>query len=74
MTDLSEFRDIKFYTDSGCRVVNLGIVKMPKDFLMLQDGDGYYTWLHKSGVESVICWNKWWVYKWAKDYAKEPQK
>ena len=44
----------------------LGFCEMPPGF-NLERRDGYWVWAHEAtDRESVIHWNKWAVYKWAK--------
>lgn len=57
----------------GCRRMDksLGIHKMPEGYaLMLDADDMYFYWLTADGKESSIHWNKWAVYRGAKQHAK----
>lgn len=55
----------------GCRVVDLGIQKMPDGYaLMLNADQTYFYWLAEDGQESAEHWNKWAVWRWAKSAAK----
>lgn len=46
---------------------SLGIKKMPEGYaLMLNPDKTHYYWLRKCGLESCIHWDKWAVYRGAK--------
>lgn len=50
----------------GAAVCHLGIQSMPPGYTLLRDSDGYYTWIEDAtGRESVICWDRWTVRRWA---------
>ncbi len=60
---------------SGCTQQFLGVVKMPKGYALMLNADAsHYYFLHESGKQSVIHWNRWAIYKWAKlDSGKYPE-
>jgi len=46
---------------------SLGIREMPEGYaLMLNSDESHFYWIRYDGVESVICWDKWAVYRGAK--------
>lgn len=57
------------------RSKSLGIQNMPEGYaLMLNPDFTHFYWLRKDGVNSVICWDKWAVYRGAKfDFSKQIQ-
>lgn len=62
----------KFVDDDvqlGCRDVSssLGIQKMPFGYALMLDADEmYHYFLRHDGKSSAIHWDKWAVYRWAK--------
>ena len=57
------------HVSCGCLDMNhsLGIQQMPQGYaLMLNPDHTHYYWLRADGMESVIDWNKWRVYRGAK--------
>ena len=60
-------KQINDHEDLGSRVVYLGLQRMPSGYVLMQDLDGYYYWLRHDGEQSVIHWDRWAVYYWAKD-------
>lgn len=49
------------------RSASLGIARMPEGYaLMLNPDQSHYYWLRFDGVDSVICWDRWAVYRGAK--------
>ena len=55
--------------DLGCERVDysLGIHPMPDGYALMLDADRiYYYWMRSDGVQSVIHWDKWAVWRWAK--------
>lgn len=60
------------HVTSGCHGMDdsLGIQKMPEGYaLMLNADESHFYWLRYDGVESQICWDKWAVYRGAKEDA-----
>ena len=56
----------------GCREMSLGIVNMPDGYALMLNGDeSHFYWLRHDGVESVIHWNRWAVYRGAKSDASK---
>lgn len=54
------------YESHGCQRADksLGIQTMPEGYALMLDADEmYFFWLHESGAESVIHWNKWAIRK-----------
>jgi hypothetical protein len=66
---------VKDHVRLGCvdKSHSLGIRKMPEGYALMLNADySHYYWLRHDGGESVIHWNKWEVYRWAKyDCAKK---
>lgn len=59
------------FEELGCRQCRLGIVEMPEGYALMLNGDQtHYFWVNDLGEESVICWNKWMVYRGAKGHAE----
>jgi hypothetical protein len=55
----------------GCREVALGMVQMPPGYaLLINPDDTHYFYLRWDGEESAIHWNKWAVYRWAREETK----
>jgi hypothetical protein len=57
------------YEKMGCKRKELGLcnVRMPKGYALMINADrSHYFWLREDGVESVIHWNRFAIYKWAK--------
>lgn len=67
--------DFDFYLECGCEVMDhsLGIQKMPDGYHLLIDADGmYFFWMEKAtGRESCTHWDKWAVYRGAREDAKK---
>lgn len=52
---------------SGCRLMDLGIHKMPFGYALMLDADElYFYWLRYDGLESSQHWNKWAIFRGAK--------
>jgi hypothetical protein len=53
--------------------MSLGFVKMPPGYALMLNGDeSHFYWLRHDGLESVIHWNRWAVYRGAQsDAAKQ---
>jgi hypothetical protein len=50
----------------------LGICKMPPGYaLLLNSDESHYFWLRFDGVESVINWDRWAIYRGARDDSKK---
>lgn len=51
----------------------LGIKRMPVGYALMLNADySHYYWLRYDGKESAISWDRWAVYRWAKqDYEQE---
>jgi len=67
MTDLCH--EIERHIEAGSHDVSgsLGIQSMPDGYaLMLNSDQSHYYWLRWDGVESVIHWDKWACFRWAK--------
>ena len=66
---------VKSHVVGGCvdKSNSLGIRQMPAGYALMLNADySHYYWLRHDGEESVIHWDKWAVYKWAKhDSEKE---
>lgn len=61
---------IKDYEERGCEQCSLGIATMPEGYALMLNGDRtHYFWISDRGEESVIHWNKWIVYRGAKEHA-----
>lgn len=61
----------------GCHLMNhaLGIQQMPEGYALMLDGDEmYYYFLRQDGKESPIHWNRWAIYRWAKQDHKNRKK
>lgn len=53
-------------------IPSLGIQSMPEGYaLMLNPDETHYYWLRADGVESVIHWDRWAVYRGAKSDFKQ---
>ena len=65
--------DFDFYLECGCSLMDhsLGIQKMPKGYHLLLDSDQMYFFgiERATGRECAIHWDKWAVYRWAKQDA-----
>lgn len=65
--------DFAFAVECGCEVMDhsLGIRKMPDGYHLMLDADGAcFFWMEEvTGRESVPHWNKWAVYRGARDDA-----
>lgn len=50
---------------------SLGIQNMPEGYALMLNADRtHYYWLRFDGIESVISWNKWDIYRWARKDSK----
>jgi len=61
---------VKSHVSGGCvdKSNSLGIRRMPDGYALMLNADySHYYWLRHDGEESVIHWDKWAVYKWAKN-------
>ena len=55
----------------GCQERLLGVQSMPEGYALMINADRtHFYWLRHDGTESVIHWDKWAVYKWAKHDAQ----
>lgn len=62
------------YEKQGCLRASLGIQKMPHGFaLMLNPDETHYFWLKHDGSEGNIHWDKWAVYRGARELAAEAE-
>lgn len=69
MSESAHLRDV---LSLGCEPCSLGIQKMPDGYSLLRDRDGYFFWLENdTGATSVICWDRWQVWRWAQAAARE---
>ncbi|MEQ8511191.1 MAG: hypothetical protein RLN67_02120 [Algiphilus sp.] len=51
---------------------SLGVVAMPEGFALMLDPDRmFFYWLREDGTESAITWDKWAVYRGAKEAARD---
>jgi hypothetical protein len=51
----------------GSHQIILHIACMPEGYALMRNEDDYFYWLRADGVEGVICWDKWAVYRGAKE-------
>lgn len=68
------FDHVADHVKIGCidKTDSLGICNMPDGYALMLDADHmYFYWLRHDGVESVVCWDKWAVYRGAKKDSME---
>lgn len=67
--------EIEYHISGGSyHIPSLGICQMPEGYaLMLNPDQSHYYFVRHDGLESVIHWNRWAIYRWAKADAKDPE-